>query len=118
MTPLDMHLLLTSLEAIEHVCMQEKANAQSGKKASNKGKKSNKQPGTESRTRVLNKACTSIATSARNMGTQILCTIQETVISMRRTERRNLISMPQEWRKETQFCKEKFGAVEQEIGQA
>ncbi len=52
-----MPLLLMSLEAIERVCMQEKASTQS-KKASNKGKKSNKQPGTEPTTRVLKKACT------------------------------------------------------------
>jgi hypothetical protein len=57
MTPLYMCSLLTSLEAIERICMQEKANAQS-KKVSNKGKKSNKQPGTESIARVLKKACT------------------------------------------------------------
>ncbi len=38
--------------------MQEKSNAQSGKKASNKGKKGNKQPGTESMIRVPKKACT------------------------------------------------------------
>jgi hypothetical protein len=33
----------------------------------------------------------SIATSARSMGAQILCTIQETVISMRKMEWRKLI---------------------------
>jgi hypothetical protein len=57
MMPLDMHLLLTSLEAIEHLCTQEKASAQS-EKASNKGKKSNKQPGTKPTVRVPKKACT------------------------------------------------------------
>ncbi len=39
MTPMDMHLLLMPLEAIERICMQEKSNAQYDKKASNKGKK-------------------------------------------------------------------------------
>jgi hypothetical protein len=58
MTPVDMHLLLMSLEAIEHVCMQEKSSAQSGKKTSNKGKKGNKQPGTDGTIRVSNKVCT------------------------------------------------------------
>jgi hypothetical protein len=57
MTPFNMHSLLTSLEAIEHICTQEKASAQS-KKASNKGKKSNKQPDTEPTARVPKKACT------------------------------------------------------------
>ncbi len=58
MTPMDMHSLLMPCEAIEHVCMQEKSNAQSGKRSSNKGKKGNKQPGTESTIRVPKKACT------------------------------------------------------------
>jgi hypothetical protein len=57
-TPLDMHLLLMSLKAIERVCTQEKSNAQSNKKASNKGKKGSKQPGTDSTFRVPKKACT------------------------------------------------------------
>jgi hypothetical protein len=56
---MDMHLLLMSLEAIERVCMPEKSNAQSGKKASNKGKEgTHKQPGTESMIRVPKKAHT------------------------------------------------------------
>jgi hypothetical protein len=38
MTPLDLCLLLTSLEAIESVCTQEKAKTESSKKASNRGK--------------------------------------------------------------------------------
>ncbi len=58
MTPVDMHLLLQSPEAIEHICMQEKSNAQSGEKASNKDKKGNKQPGTDATIRVHKKACT------------------------------------------------------------
>jgi hypothetical protein len=67
-----------------------KSNAQSSKKASNKGKKGNH---TESTIRVPKKACTkNIATSARSMGACILCTIQETVVSIRKTEQKNLIS--------------------------
>jgi hypothetical protein len=58
MTPVDMHLLLMSLEAIECVCTQEKSNAQSNKKASQKGTRGNKRPGAESTTRVPKKACT------------------------------------------------------------
>jgi hypothetical protein len=57
MTLFDMHLLLTSLEAIEHICTHEKTSAQS-EKASNKGKKGNKRPGTEPMARVPKKACT------------------------------------------------------------
>ncbi len=48
-------MLLMSLEAIECVCTQEKSKAQSGKKASNKGKKGNKQPGTDATIRVPKK---------------------------------------------------------------
>jgi hypothetical protein len=47
-----------SLEAIECVCKQEKSNVHSGEKASNKGKKENKKPGTKSMSRVPKKACT------------------------------------------------------------
>jgi hypothetical protein len=44
MTPMDMHSLLTSLEAIECVCTQEKANASSGGRASQKKKTGTKPP--------------------------------------------------------------------------
>ncbi len=47
MTPMDMHSLLTSLEAIERVCTHEKAKPESSKKASCKGNKGKKQPGTK-----------------------------------------------------------------------
>jgi hypothetical protein len=46
MTPMDMHSLQTSLEAIKRMCTPEKAHAQSGKKASHKNKTGNKQPST------------------------------------------------------------------------
>jgi hypothetical protein len=79
----DMHSLLMSLEVIERVCAQEKSNAQSNKKASNKSKKENRRPGTESMARVPKKfALRSIATSARIMGARILCTAQKIVVSM------------------------------------
>ncbi len=58
MTPIDIRSLLMSLEAIEHVCAQEKSNAQSNKKASNKGEKKNNRPGSESTARVPKKVCT------------------------------------------------------------
>jgi hypothetical protein len=49
MTPLDMRLLLTSLEAIERICTYEKGkldNFEKSNKSSNKGKKGKKRPGT------------------------------------------------------------------------
>jgi hypothetical protein len=57
MTTVDMHLLFLSLKAIERVCTQERY-AQSNKKASHKGKKGNKRPGTGSMGMVPKKACT------------------------------------------------------------
>ncbi len=75
MTPVDMHLLLMSLKAIELVCAQEKSNALSNKKASNKSKKEIKRPRPnlwpESQRKFVSR---SIATSARSMGACILCT--------------------------------------------
>ncbi len=56
MTPVDMHSLLLSLEAIKCLCTQEKSHAQSIKKASNKGEEGNKQPVAESKARVPKKA--------------------------------------------------------------
>jgi hypothetical protein len=48
MTPMDMHSLLTSLEAIKRICTYKKAKPESSKMASNKGKKWKKRPGTNS----------------------------------------------------------------------
>jgi hypothetical protein len=58
MMPMNLRLLLTSLEAIEHVCSQEKAKTESSKKASTKDKNGKKQPGTKPTARVPKKACT------------------------------------------------------------
>ncbi len=57
MMPMDMHLLLMSLEAIKRVCTHEKANPEFSKKASPKGKKGKKHPGTKSTARVPKKVC-------------------------------------------------------------
>ncbi len=57
-TPVDMHLLLLSLEAIEHVCGQErsdKPNASRDEKALHSEKKGTKQPGTDHSPRVPKK---------------------------------------------------------------
>jgi hypothetical protein len=72
LNPMDMHLLLQHLEAIERVCTQERSNAQSTEKASMKNKKGNKRPGTESTYKIPKKFVPrSIATCARNMGAHI-----------------------------------------------
>ncbi len=46
MTPMDMHSLQASLEAIERICTLEKTHAQSGEQASHKNEAGNKQPST------------------------------------------------------------------------
>jgi hypothetical protein len=58
MTPMTMHLLLTSLEVIKGVCTYEKGKLDSyekSDKSSNKGKKGKKRPGTNSMARVPKK---------------------------------------------------------------
>jgi hypothetical protein len=58
MTPMDMLLLLTSLEAIECICTYEKGKLdtfQKSNKSSNKGKKGKKCPGTNSTVRIPKK---------------------------------------------------------------
>ncbi len=55
MMPMDMHSLLMSLEAIERICTHDKAKLESSKKASHKGKKGKKHPGTKSTARVPKK---------------------------------------------------------------
>jgi hypothetical protein len=57
MPPMDMRSLLMSLEAIGCVCTHEKAKLESTKKASYKGKKGKKCPGTKSTARVPKKVC-------------------------------------------------------------
>jgi hypothetical protein len=57
MTPMDMRLLLTLLEAIECVCTYEKGKLESSEKSSHKGKKGKKCPGTEATVRVPKKVC-------------------------------------------------------------
>jgi hypothetical protein len=54
MTPMDMHLLLTLLEAIERICTYKKGKLdtfEKSDKSSNKGKKGKKRPGTDSTVR-------------------------------------------------------------------
>ncbi len=55
MTPMDMRLLLTLLEAIKRVCTYKKGKLDSSKKSSHKSKKGKKCPGTNSTVRVPKK---------------------------------------------------------------
>jgi hypothetical protein len=60
MTPMDMRLLLTSLEVIKRVCTYKKGKLDTfdkSDKSSNKGKKGKKCPGTDSMVRFPNKVC-------------------------------------------------------------
>jgi hypothetical protein len=55
MTPMDMRLLLTLLEAIKRICNYKKGKLESSKKSSHKSKKGKKRPGTNSTVRVPKK---------------------------------------------------------------
>ncbi len=55
MTPMDMRLILTLLEAIECVCTYKKGKVELSKKSSSKGKKGKKRPGTNSTAKVPKK---------------------------------------------------------------
>jgi hypothetical protein len=57
MAPMDMRLLLTSLETIERICTYEKGKLESSKKSSHKSKKGKKCPGTKATVRVPKKVC-------------------------------------------------------------
>jgi hypothetical protein len=57
MTPMDMHLLLTLLEAIKHICTYKKGKSESSKKSSHKSMKGKKRPGTDSMVQVPKKVC-------------------------------------------------------------
>jgi hypothetical protein len=95
MTPMDMHLLHTLLEAIERVCTYKKGKSESSKKSSHKSKKGKKRPGTKATVRVPRRfAFRSIATCARSMGARIPCTTHVSVVGLKKTEMRNPISAP------------------------
>jgi hypothetical protein len=57
MTLMDMHLLLTALEAIKRICTYDKGKSESSKKSSHKSKKGKKCPGTKAMVRVPKKVC-------------------------------------------------------------
>ena len=96
MTPLDMCSLLTSLEAIERVCTPEKGKQEEkAQKASFNGKKGRKglvpnlRP-VSRRKSILRK----VATSARSMGAHIRPIVPTSVVSMRKMERKNPVTVP------------------------
>jgi hypothetical protein len=76
MMPMDVHSLLTSLEAIEHVCTHKKAKLESSEFP-------------------RMSASRNIATCARSVGACIPCTTLMIVIGLRKMERRSPNSMPQ-----------------------
>jgi len=53
---MNMHSLLRCLKAIEHICTQERSNAQFTEKGSMKNKKENKKPSTESTYKIPKKS--------------------------------------------------------------
>jgi hypothetical protein len=57
MTLMDMHSLLTLLEAIKRICTYEKGKLESSEKSSHKSKKGKKCPGTKATARVPKKVC-------------------------------------------------------------
>jgi hypothetical protein len=57
MTPIDMHSLLTLLEAIKCVCTYKKGKSESFNKSSHKNKKGKKCPGTKTTVSVPKKVC-------------------------------------------------------------
>ncbi len=93
---MDMRMLLTSLEAIERVCTPEKGKQEEkAQKASFNGKKGKKRPGTDPTARVPKKVrFAKVATSARNMGAHTRPIVPTSVVSMRKTELRNLVTLP------------------------
>jgi hypothetical protein len=96
MMPLDMRTLLTLLEAIECVCTHEKGKQEEkAEKASFNGKKGKKGQVLILRPTFPRKFVSpKIATSARSMGARTRPTIPVSVVSMRKTELKNLVSVP------------------------
>ncbi len=90
---MDLHSLLTLLEAIERICTHKKAKLESFETASHKGKKWRNSLVPSLRLGFPRKSgLSSIATCARSMGVRTPPTIPGIVVGMRTTERRNLIS--------------------------
>ncbi len=95
---MDMRLLLTLLEAIECICTHEKDkpdNQEKSKKSSYKGEKGKKGQVLILRSTFPRKSnLRSIATYVRIMGAHIPLTRLVNVVSMRKTELKNLVFAP------------------------
>jgi hypothetical protein len=96
MTPLDMRMLLISLEAIECVCTHEKGKQEEkSEKSSFNGKKGKKDQVLILQPAFPRKSVSpKIAISARSMGARTQPTILVSVVSMRKTELKSLVSVP------------------------
>jgi hypothetical protein len=95
MMPMDMHLLLTLLEAIERVCTYKRANRNLPRSLLTRAKKGRNALVPIPRSGSPRKsALRSIATCARSMGVHIPCTTLVIVVGLKRMERRNPISAP------------------------
>jgi hypothetical protein len=57
LTPMDMRLLLTLFEVIEHICTYERGKLESSEKSSHKSEKEKKRPSTKATVRVPKKVC-------------------------------------------------------------
>jgi hypothetical protein len=96
MMPLDMRMLLISLEAIKRVCTHEKGKQEEkADKASFNGKKGKKGQVLILRPAFPRKSISQKnATYARSMGAHTRPTVLVSVISMRKTELQSLVSAP------------------------
>jgi hypothetical protein len=98
MTPMDMRLLLTSLEAIKRVCTYEKGKSILLRNPTSLPIRARK--GRNALVPILRpvfprkSALRSIVAYARSMGAHIPHTTLVIVTGLRRTERRNLVSAP------------------------
>jgi hypothetical protein len=94
-TPIDMRLFLTSLEAIEHVCTYEKGKSESSEKSSHKSKKGKKCPGTKATVRVPKKVCIEKHCNlCKKHGGMYTTHNYVSVVGLKKTERRNPIFVP------------------------
>jgi hypothetical protein len=101
MTPMDMCLLLTSLEAIERICTYKKGKSDNFEKSdmsSNKGEKGKEHPGTNSTFRVPKKVrfekFEKHCELCKKHGGAHTMTTHVIVVGLRRTEQKNLVSAP------------------------
>ncbi len=98
MMPMDIRLLLTSLEAIKRVCNYQKSNRILTRNLRSLPKRARK--GRDTLVPIIwpgfprNSVLRSIATCARSMGVHIPCIILVIVVGLKRTEKRNPISVP------------------------